>query len=187
MRSDEKIGLITFDKRNLGTLFPSEPDYDHCFVEVTKNNLTRTNVLVGLWRKDYYLKLIIDGENPWQYEKNSNIRSKYAGFKIYTQNYEASFPTFRYCMNPKDGYGITEGKWLSANREFFESKGIYGINYDNLGTFEETVTYESIQAENRKNQQEQKQQQKELLKKRKLQYRIKEYLYEYRKKLKKVF
>lgn len=187
MKSDEKIGLITFNKRSLEAVFPETPDYEHCFLELTSKNLARTNVLVGLWRKDYYLKLIIDGEDPWQYEKNSNIRSKYAGSKIYTQNYEVSFPAFRYCMNPKDGYGITGGKWLRSNREFFESKGIYGINYNNLGTVEEIVTYESIQAANRKQLQVRKQQQKEFLKKLKWQYRLKEYLYEYRKKIKKSF
>lgn len=183
--TNEKIGLITFNKRNLGAIFPSKPDYENLFVELKKTVLTRTNVLVGLWRKEYYMKLLVDGENPWEYEKNSNLRAKYAGFEIYTQNYEVSFPAFRYCMNPKDGYGITGGKWLNKNREFFESNGIFDINYDNLGIHENTITYESIQQENRKNQIKNKQESKEVIKKQKLKIRIKEYLYGIKKTIKK--
>ena len=185
IESDEKIGLITFNKRNLGAIFPSKPDYDNSFIKVGKNVHNRTNVLVGLWRKEAYMKLIVDGEDPWQYEKNSNIRSKYAGFDIYTQNYEASFPAFRYCMNPKDGFGITGGKWLNKNQEFFESKGIFGINYDNLGIYEKTVTYDSIQEDNREQQIKNKLKQKEILKKQKLWIRLKEFLYENVKKIRK--
>ena len=147
IENNHEIGLITFSKRRWGSSFPAETDYEKCFIELKKDVKNRTNVLVGLWRKEYFLKLIYGDENPWEYEKNSNIRSRYAGYKVYTQNYEASSPAFRYCMNPVDGYGITQGKWLCKNQELFEANGIYGINYDNLGVFEQETSYEKIQEE----------------------------------------
>lgn len=185
IESDREIGLITFDKRRWGTAFPAETDYDKCFVELKKGAKNRTNVLVGLWRKDYFLRLLVGDENPWEYEKNSNIRSRYAGFKIYTQNYEASSPAFRYCMNPIDGYGITLGKWLPKNKELFEKNGIYGINYNNLGVFEEETSYEKIQNEIQQENQKRKIEQKATLKKQKISVRMKEFLYNFYKAFKK--
>lgn len=182
-----EIGLITFNKRRWGSSFPEETDYERCFVELKKNVKNRTNVLVGLWRKEYFLKLIFENENPWEYEKNSNIRSRYAGYKIYTQNYDVSSPAFRYCMNPIDGFGITQGKWLSKNRELFEANGIYGVNYDNLGVFETDISYESIQKKCRETKLNNEKKQKEFLKSQKLSVRVKEIIYNYYKKIKKGF
>lgn len=182
---DKSVGLITFNKRRYGSTFPDKPDYENCFHEVSKKVHNRTNVLVSLWRKEYFKKLIYDEENPWEYEKNSNIRSKFAGYKVYTQDYDFSFPAFRYCMNPADGYGITNGKWLCKNKELFESYGILGINYDNLGVFDEQVTYEDISANNVQRKKREKYHRKEILTEEKLSIRIKECIYQAYKSVKK--
>ena len=187
IKSNKEIGLITFNKRRYGASFPEQPDYAKCFIELDKTVLNRTNVLVGLWKKSCYEKLVFDNEDPWQYEKNSNIRSRYAGFKVYTQNYEVSHPAFRYCMNPADGYGITCGKWLNKNREFFEANGILNVNYDNLGVFEQTITYEGIQNENTLKKEHANQIKKAILKDQKLFFRIKEFLFNIKKGIKKSF
>lgn len=187
IESNPEIGLITFNKRRWGSSFPEETDYDRCFVELGKNVKNRTNVLVGLWRKEYYLKLIFEDENPWEYETNSNIRSRYAGYKVFTQNYDASSPAFRYCMNPIDGYGITQGKWLRKNKELFESNGIYGVNYDNLGIFETDISYKKIQDDSRNAGRKKRLEQKEFIKNQKLFVRMKEGVYGCYKKLKKSF
>ena len=185
IKSDERIGLISFNKRRFNSHFPETTYYENCFKELRSNVNGRTNVLVGLWRKEYYLKLICGEENPWEYEKNSNIRSKFAGYKILTQDYNCSPATFRYCMNPADGYGITQGKWLSKNRELFESHGVLNVNYENLGVIEEKITYEDIQDNSIQNGKNRLVQQKQLLKQEKLYVRFKEYLYMLYKSLKK--
>ncbi len=185
IESDPKIGVITFNKRRFGAQFPETVDYERCFYNVKKKVENRTNVLVGLWRKEYYIKLIYGDENPWEYEKNSNIRSRYAGYKIYSQDYKYSPAAFRYCMNPIDGYGITQGKWLCKNKELFEMHGIYNVNYDNLGVFEKTITYEEISGRKQENNTNQKESKKQLLKKEKMKVRLKESLYIFYKRLKK--
>ena len=187
IENNHEIGLITFSKRRWGSSFPTETDYEKCFIELKRDVKNRTNVLVGLWRKEYFLKLIYGDENPWEYEINSNIRSRYAGYKVYTQNYEASSPAFRYCMNPVDGYGITQGKWLCKNQELFESNGIYGVNYDNLGVFKTEISYETIQNESRETNLKKKKKQKESLKIQKLSVKIKENIYSSYKIIKKSF
>lgn len=186
IRSDEKIGLITFCKRRYGSVFPETTDYDNCFIELGKHAQGRTNVLVGLWRREYFIKLIYGEENPWEYEKNSNTRSRFAGYKIYTQNYEASPAAFRYCMNPSDGFGITAGKWLIRNRELFESYGISGVNYDNLGEFKTEMSYEDISESDKRDNISRKKERERLLKSQKLSVRIKEILYGLKKNVKKM-
>lgn len=187
IESNPEIGLITFNKRRWGSSFPEETDYEKCFVELKKKVKNRTNVLVSLWRKEYFLKLIYEDENPWEYEINSNIRSRYAGYKVYTQNYEASSPAFRYCVNPADGYGIMQGKWLRKNRELFEANGIYGVNYDNLGVFETDTSYEEARDESLRKKAKREADQKEYLKSQKLSVRIKENAYNLYKRIKKSF
>ena len=55
IESNPEIGLITFNKRRWGSSFPEETDYEKCFVELKKKVKNRTNVLVSLWRKEYFL------------------------------------------------------------------------------------------------------------------------------------
>ncbi len=185
MENDEKIGLITFNKRRYGAEFPETTDYEKCFRPLGARVKNRTNVLVGLWRREYFLSLIYGDESPWEYEKNSNIRSRFAGYKIYTQDYDFSPAAFRYCMNPEDGYGITQGKWLPENKKLFEDYGIFNVNYDNLGFFEKVITYEEIQMESREYREKLKAQQKLLLKNERATVRFKEYLYNICKSLRK--
>ena len=185
IENDEKIGLITFSKRRYGSQFPEKTDYDKCFIEQRSKIKNRTNVLVGLWRKEYFLKLLYGDENPWEFERNSNIRSRFAGCKIFTQDYSCSPATFRYCMNPADGYGITQGKWLCRNKELFESYGINTVDYDNLGVFEKIITYEDISSDNKKRREEKKKKQKKYLKEADFKTLFKEYIYEIYKSVKK--
>ncbi len=185
IESDQEIGLITFKTTDLISMFSGKTDYEKCFYEVRRNIPDRTNVLIGLWRKKYYLDLLYGEENPWEYERNSNIRSKFAGYKVYTQSYDCSFPTFQYCMNPKSGYGITQGKWLCKNKELFESNGVYNVNYDNLGVFEKTTSYKEIQNKSREEIKNKLEQRKQALKQEKLVVQIREYMYDLYKRIKK--
>lgn len=185
IESDKKVGLITFSKRRYGSTFPDKTDYERCFIEQPKSVKNRTNVLVGLWRKEYFLKLLYGDENPWEYEKNSNIRSRFAGYKIFTQDYNYSPATFRYCMNPADGYGITQGKWLCKNKELFELYGINNVNYGNLGLLEE-VTYEDLSRKDNEKNSIKAEQQKQYLKNEMFTVRVKEALYQLKKKAEKL-
>ena len=85
-------------------------------------------------------------------------------------------------MNPADGYGITQGKWLCKNKELFESYGINDVDYDKLGMFEKVITYEELAVDNTKRREDK---QKKYLKEAAFNIRVKEYLYELYKIIKK--
>ena len=163
--------------------FPEKDDMSACFREITKKEPNRTNTLISLWRKDYFLKLLIKDEDPWTYEKESSIRSLFAGYKIFTQDYNRSRPAFHYCMSPVDGFGITQRKWLKNNKPFFESHGIYGVNYENLGMFSEEVTYESIHKLSQENRKVRQTNRKKEIKNLNTKDRLKELLYGIKKKI----
>lgn len=139
-----KIGRINFMWKRLNDKFKEVPGEACYFKPMAKNAKIRTNVLISLWRKEYFLQLLYMDEDPWQYENEAPIRSRYAGYEIYTQRYAVSAPIFHYCMNPADGLGITERKWLKDNKALFEKYGIFDVNFDALGFFEKQITYDEI-------------------------------------------
>lgn len=145
MDCNKNIGVINFypgsSKENYTDI--CKPD----FKKVSINQPYRTKVMVGLWRKEYFERLLYGKEDPWTYERESSIRSIFAGYDVYMQDYKTSRPIFLYYVNPKDGMGITRSKWLKKNREYFISQGIYDVEYDKLGIIEEDVTYTKTQKE----------------------------------------
>lgn len=187
IKSDPKIGLISFKPRTLDLTFPEETDFENCIIELDKRASRRTNIYVGLWRRENFLSLIYGDENPWDYEENANIRSRYAGFRIYMQDHKVSYPAFRYCMDPIDGYGILKGKWLCKNKELFEANGIYGVDYENLGVFESEMTYEKLKSEIQKSSAKKPEEQNEPSNTQKRSLPFKESLYKLYKKVKRFF
>ena len=180
MESDEEIGLITFNRKKNNMVFPDKNDISNCFKPVGRKGY-RTNVLISLFRKEYFLDLLYGDEDPWTYEWESNIRSLFAGYKIYTQDYRYTKPAFHYYMSPVDGMGITQRKWLKGNKTFFESHGIYNVNYDNLGFFTEEVTYDSILELSWQNRAERKRERKESIKNMGFKDKVTETLYDVKK------
>jgi len=72
----------------------------------------RVNVL-GLWRKDYLLKMLIDGENPWNFEIMGSYRSSYDdGFYSLQNNI---FETINM---------VEKGKWCPDKLKILRKNGI---------------------------------------------------------------
>jgi hypothetical protein len=139
IKNNEDIGMVHFVPTELSSTIPKY-DLDNCFYELPVRKQTlRTRVAVTLFRKKYFVKLLYGDENPWQYERESNIRSMFAGCKIYRQNYDLFPPAFSYILNHDAGIGITARKWLKNTKPFLESMGIYDVNYDNLGILSDEV------------------------------------------------
>ncbi len=135
--SDNKIGLVHFTPSEISMNIPKY-DLENCFYELPVRKRTlRTRVAVSLFRKEYFLRLLYKDESPWQYERESHIRSMFAGYKIMRQNYDMYPPTFTYVLDHRCGIGITAKRWLINSKSFFESMGINDINYDKLGVLED--------------------------------------------------
>ena len=137
IKSDDNIGLVHFTPVEKEMPIP-ENNLEECFYELPVRKRTlRTRVAVSLFRKEYFLKLLYKDENPWQYERESHIRSMVAGYKIYRQDYRLYAPAFHYTLDHSIGIGITAGKWLKNNKQLFESMGVFGVNYDRLGVLDD--------------------------------------------------
>ncbi len=133
IKQNKDVGLVHFTPTEKEMPQPKN-DLEKCFYELPVRKRTlRTRVAVSLFRKDYFLKLLYGDENPWQYERESHIRSMFAGYKIIRQDYSLYPPTFTYCLDHDIGIGVTSRKWLKNNKPFFESMGIFDVNYDRLG------------------------------------------------------
>lgn len=133
IKNDKNVGMVHFTPCERDMPVPQN-DIENCFYELPVRKRTlRTRVAVTLFRKEYFLRLLFEDENPWQYERESHYRSMFAGYKIIRQDYKMYPPTFSYYLDHNCGIGITQRKWLPKNKALFESVGIYNINYDNLG------------------------------------------------------
>lgn len=74
--------------------------------------------LVGFWRKEYLFKLLLDGENGWNFEIMGSYRTSYdEGF---------------YCLNNKlfdYVHAIEKGKWLPEANNYCKT---YGFKIDKI-------------------------------------------------------
>lgn len=142
IKQNKDVGLVHFTPTEK-EMPEAKNDLENCFYELPVRKRTlRTRVAVSLFRKDYFLKLLYGDENPWQYERESHIRSMVAGYKIIRQDYSLYPPAFTYCLDHDIGIGVTSRKWLKNNKAFFESKGILDVNYDRLGIMTDEVKSE---------------------------------------------
>lgn len=142
IKQNKDVGLIHYTPTEKDMPEPKN-DLENCFYELPVRKRTlRTRVAVSLFRKDYFLKLLYCDENPWQYERESHIRSMFAGYKIIRQDYSLYPPTFTYCLDHNIGIGVTSRKWLKNNKAFFESMKIFDVNYDTLGIMTDEIKKE---------------------------------------------
>ena len=151
MRQNPSLGGITFRPLEVDEPPFLRNDLTHAFKVIKSKKPYRIKVLISLWDVSYLKSLIMGDENPWIFEREFSIRSIYAGRTLLTQDYTAAPPVFSYAINPKLNLGITKRKWLNGNKAFFESHGIFGVNYDRLGVIEESVSYRSLQAKSQQN------------------------------------
>lgn len=137
MDSDTSVGAIVFHGVSRDPKYNTSFDCDDVFAEQADSIISRAHVVVTLFRKNYFLKLLCHNENPWRYERESYARTLAIGKKILAQNYRISKPCFVYYLKPRDNIGINQGKWLMDTIPMFEKNGITGIDYSNLGVYEQ--------------------------------------------------
>lgn len=102
----------------------------------------------AIWRTDALKNLLRPHEDVWSFEYYSGIRAKKYGIKVV--RFYTHVPTiYEYDYQVWTGMGITAGKWLPKNKEFFNALGIE-VNYDRLGILDVSSLSE-IKAHNRAN------------------------------------
>lgn len=134
LKNNHHIGAISFNPDIDKNLWKTKGVVGDFFTEVTKKSKYRVNAVSALWRKDFLLSLIKDGESPWEFEVKGTRRAKFKTKKILCVD-EQQPKVFDFHIYIKYGYGISKQSWLPKNKELFEKYGI-NVAFDNLGWYE---------------------------------------------------
>ncbi|MBQ3482865.1 MAG: hypothetical protein IJA78_01680 [Clostridia bacterium] len=133
MERNPKWGGVYFHPLRRGKPYPQEFHAQVAYRKTGRFQKGRTNMMIILYRKEFLKKLLVETEDAWAFESNSNLRSIVAGYDVIHYRINDSAPVFWYYQKFIDGVGITSRKWLSRTHEVFEMNGITDVNYDNLG------------------------------------------------------
>lgn len=101
----------------------------------------RVDTQFAIWRKSYLQSIINPTETPWQFEPRASERSKHTTDKLlwFSPNNPNNLQSMimPYYNGWTEGYGIGWGKWRPKNKQWFESNGILGVKYHQLGSLSE--------------------------------------------------
>lgn len=92
----------------------------------------RVNNMVGIWKREWFVKLIRTYETPWEFDNYASERSKKYPYKVLLINNEVLPEVFTYELDYEFGYGISHGKWLPKNKELFDKYDIT-VDFDKMG------------------------------------------------------
>ena len=133
---EEYVDLMDEDKADYIRLYPCpEPDYECEYDErlgvLADHASYRTSLQVALWRKRVFKELIVEEENPWQFETKGTIRSKKYGSRF------LSVKRFRDADMKPFHHGIdyvctavNKGKWSKAAKIYAAQEGL-AIDFSN--------------------------------------------------------
>ena len=140
MIADSTIGYVGLKYRPERKLLDgSEPSTFFVSRDMLPVNL-RVPLISSIWRTKYFIKLLRNHETPWDFEHYAGIRSRRLNYKVLDVNNNDTFcrPIFEYDIDMQYGIGIAKGKWLMPKtKEYLEQFG-FDINYEILGTDNET-------------------------------------------------
>lgn len=88
-------------------------NFNKYFGEIKPGSLYRPTCVYALWKIETLLKLLVETENAWEFERFGSVRSdKYNGFYvIYSDFFKVSNT-------------VVKGKWVPKERRRIESQGI---------------------------------------------------------------
>ncbi len=127
---EDYIRLIEMDKADYVGLYPGSKPYipfalDGRLNVISDSALYRTSLQVALWRKKVLEDLIVEGENPWQFEILGTERSKHFEIKF------LSVKRFHDENNAPYHFGINyvctainKGRWSKEALQYAESEGL---------------------------------------------------------------
>lgn len=141
MEANPKWGGIWFHPIKRGKNYPEKFDRERAYLKTKWSRDGRTNMMIILYRKEYLERLIVQPEDAWGFESNSNVRSVVAGWDVIHYRINDSAPVFKYYNKFVDGVGITSRKWLNRTHEIFEMNGITDVDFSRLGVLDGEMAY----------------------------------------------
>ncbi len=134
IKNSTDIGVIKFIPNISDNWYDKNQVISDYFSVIPKDYKARSNLMISLYKKDYFLKMLRKKETPWDFEKYGTYRSRKYSEKILVQNNVTKL-AFPYNYQIKYGYGISAKKWLKNNKPLFEKYGIQ-VNFENLGWYQ---------------------------------------------------
>ena len=122
MNNHGEIGLITFASEP-GPNYPVS--WDNRFERRGRIARYRINAQIGLWRKDYLLRILRSSETPWQFELNGSFRSSWMSSSILSLKKESSL-IFDYDW----GFLMIRGSINPQLKDYFQRKEGISVTYD---------------------------------------------------------
>lgn len=103
------------------------------FSQIPRESGARSNLMLALYNKNYFSKILRKNESPWDFEKFGTYRTRRYSEEVLVQNncLPLAFP---YNYQIKYGFGISARKWLKNNKQLFEKYNIE-VNFENLGWY----------------------------------------------------
>lgn len=134
LKNYRDVGVVKFIPGASEGWYDSKLTYNHFFHPVPLQSMNKSNLMISLYRKDYFLKLLRHNESPWDFEKYGAYRANRYKEKILIQTdaYPLAFP---YNYQIKCGYGISNKQWLPKNKELFNKYGIQ-VDFSRLGWYD---------------------------------------------------
>lgn len=132
--SSSDIGVIKFIPNISDRWYDKSQVVSDYFSVTPKDYKARSNLMVSLYKKDYFLKMLRKNETPWDFEKFGTYRSRRYNEKVLVQN-DSAKSAFPYNYQIKYGFGISAKKWLKNNKSLFDKYNIE-VNFDNLGWYQ---------------------------------------------------
>lgn len=132
--SSNDIGVIKFIPNVSDRWYDKNQVVGDFFSIIPEEFSARSNLMVSLYKKDYFLKLLRKNETPWDFEKFGTYRSRRYSEKVIVQNNSTKL-AFPYNYQIKYGYGISAKRWLKNNKQLFEKYDIE-VDFENLGWYQ---------------------------------------------------
>lgn len=93
------------------------------FARTPVNSYFRINCYTALWRRCQLLKVLKEGEDPWEFELKGTERALW-DFTEYYGYIKEAIPILDVSFHLRRGYGLFLGKWVWATPELFQRFGI---------------------------------------------------------------
>jgi hypothetical protein len=126
---EDYLSIMEQDIADYIRLYPCPEPYisfsiDDRLGTLSDNAPYRTSLQVALWRKSVFEKLIIENENPWQFEINGTLRSRCYGnrFLSVKRFFDNNRP-YHYGINYVCT-AINKGRWSKEAKEYAKEEGL---------------------------------------------------------------